>query len=141
MFNLFDDLLDTFDNVMFNDRKIRNDFADFAGIALGCAILPLALGGALLAEGFGLHLFGCDRSAPLIQNSPTKRGNWSNKTYREGALRAESALRQGIPPEIVFQEIRKHYTINKGGVGQEGAISDLEKMGCTHLVHNIRLGY
>lgn len=141
MFDLLDGVLDTFDDVIFNDRKVRNDFFDFASVALGCTILPLALGGALLAEGFGLHLFGCDRRDPLIQKAATKSGKWSSKAYQAGALRAESALRQGVPPEIVFQEIRKHYKINKGGVGQEGAISHLEKLGCTHLVHYIRLGY
>ena len=141
MFDYFDEVFDAFDEIMFNERKVKNEFFDFVGIALGCAILPLALSGLILAEGFGLHLFGCDRKAPLIQKTPTKRGKWSNEVYREGALRAEAALRQGIPPEIVFQEIRKHYNINKYGKGQEDALSNLEKMGCIHLVHNIRLGH
>lgn len=113
--------------------------AALVGITVGMAMLPLAVGGTMLAEGFGLHLFGCRRDAPLVQKKPTVRGNWSNEQFNNGALRAEAALRQDIPPEIVFAEIRKHYNMPRGNISPK-LIARVEDLGCTHLAHHMRAG-
>jgi len=113
--------------------------ASLAGVTLGIATIPLAVGGLLLADGFGLHLFGCSKDAPLIQQKPTKRGGWTMTQFNNGALRAEAALRKGVPHQIVFAEIRKHYVMHPGAC-PEKTIKHLNSLGCTHLVHYIRQG-
>lgn len=113
--------------------------ASLAGVTLGLSMIPLAVGGLLLADGFDLHLFGCNHKAPLIQQKTTQRRNWSDYQFKVGALRAETALRKGVPHQVVFAEIRKHYKMPPGAC-PEGVIKSLNSFGCTHLVHYIRQG-
>lgn len=113
--------------------------ASLAGVTLGLSMIPLAVGGLLLADGFDLHLFGCNHKAPLIQQKTTQRGNWSDYQFKVGALRAETALRKGVSHQVVFAEIRKHYKMPPGAC-PEGVIKSLNSFECTHLVYYIRQG-